>query len=586
MSESKSDSDDDSSSSSSDSSIPSEQEVRSEEEDDNNKTRAKSAAEEDDDVASSSSSSEEEEQQKQEGHMFNGKLYPSYQEMVAAKQERNRRVLERTTSEISLMLGSEYGSSSSSSSSSSSKKKKPQSKKLNISSGPPRRNPKRKARSPSSSSVSTSSHLEDIPRKRSRSIGSSSSRNSINSTDGGSISSYAGKVPSDVFMNNESIATQSTFDKNDMLLQPYNRLVKDMCIQTEQILVNGKRIQRREKMWQEFRRRSSGDGISSSNRSQKKGREEEDDDMSTHEDITCTVDWKLFHSSTTVAGSLTQGNGGNIGKEIRQDRDTVVDKVLPKFSSFIDDDEDDIVIPQEYLAEETDTHTTQQQLSGTLPINNPAKYNNIVQERNTYYTSKGIDRYWDEQYGDGIDPDLFVKERCKGSCTDNPTADGLDNNDSTGNTTNTQHGDLVEAERYTDSLLQRCWDRAVHAASSTLSVPLSNEMEEGGVEGAVKTEETDDSSPPNQTVIDSALCQKARDAVDGILGTLLAKDSSLRLKLEDLKLKHQIDWRDVLDCLRTATQKQEKTREEGVLDPNLLKLSIRLIERYGIANNG
>ena len=96
---------DDSSNSSSDGSIPSEQEVRSEDDNDNSKARAKSA--EGDDNSSASSSSEEEQQQQQEGYMFNNKLYPTYQEMVAAKQERNRQVLERTTSEISLMLGSD-----------------------------------------------------------------------------------------------------------------------------------------------------------------------------------------------------------------------------------------------------------------------------------------------------------------------------------------------------------------------------------------------------------------------------------------------------------------------------------------------
>jgi len=555
-----------------------------------NETREKSAvaksAEGDDNSATSSSSSEEEEQQQQEeGYMFNNKLYATYQEMVAAKQERNRQVLERTTSEISLMIGSEYGNSSKTGS----KKKKPSNKKLNKSSdGPPRRNPKRKARSPSSSSISTSSHHDDTPRKRSRSIGSSS-RNSINSSDCGSISS-SGKVPSDVFMNsntfdNESIATQSTIDKNEkMLLQPHNRMVKDMCIQTEQILVTGKRIQERERMWQEFRRRNGGDRLDRSQIKQAREEEEEDDDdddMSTHEDITSTVDWKLFHSSITVY-SLAQDNGDNIGKKNRQDR-TDVETVNPKFSSFIDN-EDDIVIPEEYLATEgTDAHPNQQQVNDALSINNPVMYNNIIQEQNIHYTSKGIDRYWDEQYGDGIDPDLFVEKCCKDSDTDIPTADDvLDNSDNIGNTTSTAKGDSL----YVDSLLRRCWDRAVHAASSTLTIPLSNEMEEGGVEGAVKTEEDND-TPPNQKDIGTALHQKARDAVDGILDTLLTKDSSLRLMLDDHKLNpRRVDLRDVLDCLWTAFEKQG-TKEEEVLNQSFIKsLSIRLIERYGIANNG
>ena len=55
--------------------------------------------------------------------------------------------------------------------------------------------------------------------------------------------------------------------------------------------------------------------------------------------------------------------------------------------------------------------------------------------------------------------------------------------------------------------------------------------------------------------------------------------------LEDPKLKQQVDWCDVLACLRKATEEQG-TRGEEVLDHSLIKsLSIRLIERYGIANN-
>lgn len=90
----------------------------------NRKTSKLTAAGEEKEDSAESSEEEEEQQQQQEGYMFNGKLYPTYQEMVAAKHERNRKVLERTTSEISLMLGSEYSSSKGGI------KKKPPSKKL------------------------------------------------------------------------------------------------------------------------------------------------------------------------------------------------------------------------------------------------------------------------------------------------------------------------------------------------------------------------------------------------------------------------------------------------------------------------
>lgn len=210
----------------------------------------------------------------------------------------------------------------------------------------------------------------------------------------------------------------------------------------------------------------------------------------------------------------------------------------------------------------------------------------MIRERNMHYTSKGIDRYWDEQYGDGIDHDLFVKECCS---KDTPTADDeLDNDDNTGNITGTQNEDSSNAKRYIDSLLQRCWDRAVQAASSSLTVPLSDETEEGI--GAVKTEEEDDDTPPpnQKVIICSALHQKARDAVDGILDTLMATDSSLRQMLEDPKLKQTVDWCDVLNCLWAETEKQEmRGKEVGALNQSLIKsLSIRLIEQYRMANNG
>lgn len=60
----------------------------------------------------SSPPKEVKEQQQQlqpgEGFEFNGHTYPTYQEMVAAKRERNRKVLERATGDISAVLGSEY----------------------------------------------------------------------------------------------------------------------------------------------------------------------------------------------------------------------------------------------------------------------------------------------------------------------------------------------------------------------------------------------------------------------------------------------------------------------------------------------
>jgi len=51
---------------------------------------------------------QQQELQPGEGFEFNGHTYPTYQEMVAAKRERNRKVLERATGDISAVLGSDY----------------------------------------------------------------------------------------------------------------------------------------------------------------------------------------------------------------------------------------------------------------------------------------------------------------------------------------------------------------------------------------------------------------------------------------------------------------------------------------------
>ena len=58
---------------------------------------------------------------------FDGQIYPTYQEMVEAKRERNRKALEKTTTEITKKLGEEYNkmrSSAKSSSASSSREGK------------------------------------------------------------------------------------------------------------------------------------------------------------------------------------------------------------------------------------------------------------------------------------------------------------------------------------------------------------------------------------------------------------------------------------------------------------------------------
>jgi len=87
----------------------------------------------------SSPPKEVQEQQQQlqpgEGFEFNGHTYPTYQEMVAAKRERNRKVLERATGDISAVLGSEYNNKDSNKSANNNKPKPTKKKRSKSNSG-------------------------------------------------------------------------------------------------------------------------------------------------------------------------------------------------------------------------------------------------------------------------------------------------------------------------------------------------------------------------------------------------------------------------------------------------------------------
>ena len=78
---------------------------------------------------------QQQELQPGEGFEFNGHTYPTYQEMVAAKRERNRKVLERATGDISAVLGSEYNNKDSNKSTNNNKPKPTKKKRSKSNSG-------------------------------------------------------------------------------------------------------------------------------------------------------------------------------------------------------------------------------------------------------------------------------------------------------------------------------------------------------------------------------------------------------------------------------------------------------------------
>jgi hypothetical protein len=296
---------------------------------------------------------------------------------------------------------------------------------------------------------------------------------------------------------------------------------------------------------------------------------------------------------------------------------------------YIDDDDDDIKIPSEFLVKPHAATSTaassiiqqqqqqqQQQeyinlLQKPLPVNDPVKYNNTVRERHSYYTTKGVDRYWDEEFGDGFDPMMFVEESCRGGTIAASKPDDDDYHDDANGMMKggaVKNDGLAEqqsncepeqeanvestllAENYTTSLLQRCWDRAVHAASSSIILPPTDITGRQQVK-LDKTmpicEEKDVSSGlESYEVARSALQSEATNVVDSVLDALLDNDDGcLNRKVMTNENIGTIDWRHVFRSLRNVTEKSTLSSGHDASDNEMnhvtmKALSMRLIERY------
>ena len=208
------------------------------------------------------------------------------------------------------------------------------------------------------------------------------------------------------------------------------------------------------------------------------------------------------------------------------------------FGSFVDDDSD-IVIPDEYLA----THQTDKG-EELLPLDDPVKYNNIIRKRNTYYTSKVS--------GDGIDPHLFVME----SRSNNGAKNG--------------NGDSLESNKYISSLLQRCWNQAVHRASNTILVnpaPSCHEAKAASLDNdtQLESEMIDAAATLNQNTIASILENEAKDTVCSILDILMGDDNLVKQMLDPQQ--QPVNWRHVLKSLKAAVTKQEEKCKTQSIDP-------------------
>ena len=319
-------------------------------------------------------------------------------------------------------------------------------------------------------------------------------------------------------------------------------------------------------------------------------------------------DWKLYHPIISQTESCKQ-------KGFEQ-----AENNKKGFNSY--DVEDDIVIPDHYLVTQSNNEpgTTAacyqrqlQQLRSHQSINNLVKYNNIVREQHNYYTSEGPDRHWDQEFGDGIDPAVFVEECCRGSTDAAAMEDGQlsinsrDSQDVSKKFGNDKVADRAQfaATQYTGSLLQRCWDRAVHAAASTVTVEPCRGATEP--KNNVKREDTMEALP-NEGVINSVLHREAMNVVESLLDIVLARDESLPAEKRfnsNIAESDSVNWRHVLNRLQSAAAQGEKGehREGAPSGPaihiqanasrrpiplnciSLKALSMRLIDRYDIRSH-
>ncbi|KAL9187923.1 hypothetical protein ACHAXT_006301 [Thalassiosira profunda] len=518
-----------------------------------------------------------------EGFAFDGNVYQTYQEMVAAKRERNRRVLQKSADEISSVLGRDLGSKSSCNDEPSKPKKRRRSAPKRAPAAPLRRNPSRSARSAASSISSQSNH------------------SSFNNLSGRKPVRRPSSVSFPARAEDGSVGDASVFSTGDQLvdaptnvprvidvteLSPKAAMVKDMSAELEHILLHGGRVQARESVRDAFIRSDpvlgSGEESTTTKRATKnsnkrsRGKMEEGGKSTEAMGLVHPSDQALYDAIIYASAQTKSGPNkkyGDTGKGAPgRDGGMSLGSLCGAFAG-------DLSIPKEFLAAEEHAQESshEKQHLGMprepLPLNDPVRYNNMVREQHAYYTSIGPDRHWDEAFGDGIDPQTFVEECCK--CTHSVEGDGASR----------------LAEQFTSSLLQRCWDRAVHAASSTLTVDVApSELSDGVDMNYV-------SPLRQQAAVNAILHREALITVDGLLDTILSKEdgvlnNQLPAKKKGRKAKatkseqsNSVDWRHILKHLQAAAEGDTTSNEDRshvVMNATALKaLSMRLIERNG-----
>ena len=443
-----------------------------------------------------------------------------------------------------------------------------------------------------------------------------------------------------------------------------NSTVNDMSMILDHVVMNGYRVRTREGVWNDFYKEdvNNAEEIGIGKLGDKRGVkcntrqgdnhlkmvssrgndyaddvnfhqsqiDQQQDQQQTQNESTTTAnipkiihigDWKLYQPVMDNLNHSTEDH--QCHNKMSHD-----DDIKKKFESELfhsnDSFDDDIMIPEEFLVGPNscnNRHESKYNRQGAinqmqqsqrqpqqqpLPFDDPVHCNNIIRKQNAYYVTEGVDCQWDKEFGDGFDPSMFVQERCitAGDCG-NANGSQKENEDESGVSSSA-------ARNYTSTLLQRCWDRAVHAVSSTItSAPMGdngNENESGSEVMAAmppnnvhdKEEDDDSSIHQRQVLVDSVLHREAMNIVDSLLDVLLSDGSSARALLDanESDTNPCFNWQNVLKCfqevvdIKTGMDPDTKCSVPTVqvntnrcpipLNHSSLKvLSMRLLERYG-----
>lgn len=303
----------------------------------------------------------------------------------------------------------------------------------------------------------------------------------------------------------------------DNLLPPED--MKDMTYVLEQIVLEGFRVKKREMAWRNFCTVSGGAGS--------KNEGEAALNASSTQEAMYAFDRTLY------AGLLDKQECHNMATIGMQD----------------DTESEDDLIPKEYLLK------PQKHDCGPM-----AKQVSLAQ---TDYESNKIDQLWIQEYGDGLDPRMFVDEY-------------LSLNSG-------------EAEKYTSTILQTCWDRAVSAVSSKIAVDLNekNQTSARNIDPEKKGEVVLDSDL--RLSVGSNLHTETMNLVDGVMDCVLSYLMTDMSKID--QGGDRIVWSDVVNVLNDhfqSTRSDESSSEQYangsiscLLNESTLKsITMRLLDRY------